>query len=364
MTTQVLIIGAGAIGLSSAFALARTGQRVTLIDRAVAGGESTWAGAGILSPLLPWDYGPEINDLARRGGQLWPEWAALLERQSGVDPEYRRSGMLALDIADVGYTEQWCRAHDWPIGEPPAELARWTGSHRTLWLPGVGQLRNPRLVQALERALRTMGVDVLTGVAARGLAYENSAVAGVHTGQGLLQADQYVLAAGAWSAALLDGHRAGLDIQPVRGQILLFKARPNLLPCIIQQNGHYLVPRADGHILAGSTIEFVGYDKATTEAARAELLAFARGLLPELDESAIIKQWAGLRPGSPKGIPTIARHPTYDNLYVNGGHFRYGVTMAPASAEILARLIVGTGDSLDPARYAWPGLEDAQLDKV
>lgn len=355
MATHVLIIGAGAIGLSSALALSQTGRRVTLIDRGATGGESTWAGAGILSSLPPWGYSAEVNDLIRRGSRLWPEWAERLKQQSGIDPEYRRSGMLALDIADSILAEQWCREQDYPIADAPAELAhliRRPG--QALWLPEIGQVRNPRLAQALSQSLRSMGIDILTDRAVLGLVREASAIAGVNTAQGLVQADQYVLAAGAWSQGLLDKQADGLDIHPVRGQMLLFKTPPGLLPCIVYRDGHYLVPRADGHILAGSTLEYVGFDKDTTESAHAELLAFAQEVLPALDESKIVRQWAGLRPGSPKGIPTIARHPVYDNLYINSGHFRYGVTMAPASAEILTRLITGAGESLDPKPYAWP----------
>ena len=355
MTTHVLIIGAGAIGLSSALALAQAGHRITLLDRGPAGGESTWAGAGILSSLPPWGYGPEIDDLVRRGSRLWPEWAEQLKRISGLDPEYLPSGMLALDIADRAAAEQWCHDHDWLLAEPPATASRLI--HRpdqALWLPEVGQLRNPRLAQALRQAVQNLGGDIQSHRAALNLVFEHDRIAGVATADGLLRADCYVLAAGAWTQTLLGAASEGLNIHPVRGQILLFKAQAGLLPCIVYRNGQYLVPRADGHILAGSTLEFVGYDKTTTGAAHAELLGFAQDVLPKLKASALVRQWAGLRPGSPKGIPTIARHPRYDNLYVNSGHFRYGVTMAPASAEILARLIIGTGDSLDPAPYAWP----------
>lgn len=355
MTTHILIIGAGAVGLSSAFSLAQAGYRITLLDRGPAGGESTWAGAGILSSLPPWGYGPEINELIRRGSRLWPEWAEQLKRLSGLDPEYLPSGMLALDIAEHGLAEQWCRDHGWRLAEPPATVSRLIRQpSQALWLPEVGQLRNPRLAQALRLAVTKLGVDIRTNSTALNLVYEHGHVAGVATSDGMLKADSYVLAAGAWTQALLGKDADGLDIHPVRGQILLFKAAPNLLPCIVYRNGLYLVPRADGHILAGSTLEYVGYDKNTTEAAHDALLSFAQDVLPELNASAIVRQWAGLRPGSPQGIPTIARHPRYDNFYVNSGHFRYGVTMAPASAEILARLITGEGDSLAPSTYAWP----------
>jgi glycine oxidase len=356
MPTQILILGAGVIGLTSAYALAQAGYQVTLIDRGPAGGESTWAGAGILSPLLPWDYGPEVNALALRGSRLWPDWAGQLRRQSGIDPEYLQSGMLALGLPDVDLDRQWCERHDWTAATPPEHLAPLLAEReQALWLPGIGQMRNPRLAQALARALQSQGVSIEDKQPIVELLTGKDKVVGVRTSQGTLEADLYILAAGAWSQALLGKHSAGLQITPVRGQILLFQAEPGLLPCIVYKQGHYLVPRRDGHILAGSTLEAASFDKRTTEAARRELLAFAQGILPQLDESWIVRHWAGLRPGSPDNIPTIARHPELTNLYANTGHFRYGVTMAPASAEILLSLLTETTCPTDPSPYRWPG---------
>ena len=352
---HVIVIGAGAIGLSSALSLAQAGCRVTVLDRGPAGGESTWAGAGILSSLPPWAYGPEVNRLIQRGCQLWPEWAERLKQQSGIDPEYLPSGMLVTDIDDRTSAEHWCQEHDWASAEPPAALSRFIPRpDRAIWLPHVGQLRNPRLAQALHGSARALGIEVKTDHAVLDLVREDGRIVAAKTEQELIQADLYVLAAGAWTQTLLGEASAGLDIRPVRGQILLYKAEPGLLPCIVYRDGHYLVPRSDGHILAGSTLEEAGFDKHTTEAARDELSRFTQAVLPELDPSALVRQWAGLRPGSPRNIPTIARHPRFDNLYVNCGHFRYGVTMAPASAEILTRLIAGSGDAIDSSPYAWP----------
>lgn len=355
MPTQILILGAGVIGLTSAYALAQAGYQVTLIDRGPAGGESTWAGAGILSPLLPWDYGSAVNDLAQLGSRLWPAWAGQLHRQSGIDPEYLPSGLLALDLPDASGARQWCEQHGLAAASPPARLAPLLGQsdEQSIWLPEVGQMRNPRLAQALTASLSAMGVTIRSHQPVFELLTCEDLVTGVRTAQGVLQADLYLLAAGAWSQSLLGEQSARLAISPVRGQILLFQAEPDLLPCIVYKQGHYLVPRADGHILAGSTLEAAGFDKRTTEEARQELLAFAQGILPALDESKIVRQWAGLRPGSPDNIPTIARHPELANLYANTGHFRYGVTMAPASAEILTGLLTGTPCPIDPRPYGW-----------
>jgi glycine oxidase len=135
--------------------------------------------------------------------------------------------------------------------------------------------------------------------------------------------------------------------------MLLYRTKPGRLPCIVHEGGHYLVPRSDGHILAGSSLEEVGFDKATTATAHAELHAFVARMLPDVAAAGPVRHWAGLRPGSPGNVPIIDRHPELINLYANTGHFRYGVTLAPASAEMLAHLALGTASSIDITPYRW-----------
>ena len=129
-----------------------------------------------------------------------------------------------------------------------------------------------------------------------------------------------------------------------------------MLTKIIRQNDIYLVARRDGHILAGSTREDVGFDKSTTEAAKELFFDRALDLLPELQEAQIVRQWAGLRPGSPDNVPTIDRHPQLQNLYINSGHFRYGLTMAPASACLLSNMLSQRAQPIDVAPYRWQAL--------
>jgi glycine oxidase len=162
-----------------------------------------------------------------------------------------------------------------------------------------------------------------------------------------------VLTAGAWSRGLLGGHAMDIRIKPMRGQMLLYRLAPGTLEHILYSEDFYLIPRRDGHILAGSTVEDVGFDKSSTPQAAADLRRKASRLLPALADAPVVKHWSGLRPGSPENIPTIARHPNFDNLYLNAGHFRYGVTMAPASAEMLADLMAGRPPAL-AADYAFP----------
>lgn len=352
-----LIIGGGINGLLPAYLLRMAGLEVRLLDKGATGRESSWAGAGILSLLPPWGYAPAVDAMARRGRALWPEWSERLLQASGVDPEYLPCGMAVLAPRAREAAMAWCGEHGEAVAQLPAALSH-LGDGDSLWLPDVAQARNPRIMQGLRAAAIQAGVEISEHTAANSLLTDGGRVIGVETTDGLISADIVLVAAGAWSGDLLAEMGHAPEIAPVRGQIVLFKAEPCLLPCVVYRDGHYLVPRADGHILAGSTLEDAGFDKTTTLEARVDLLNFAYGLLPALREAEIVAHWAGLRPGSPGNLPTIGRHPRLENLYVNSGHFRYGVTMAPAAAEVLLHHILGAATPIDPGPYAWTAQSD------
>lgn len=344
MDSDFLIVGGGVIGLSSALELARQGARVTILERGVCGGESSWAGGGILSPLPPWDYPAAVTDLTQLSCRLFPEWVGRVAEISGIDPEYRVSGMRVMPPFDAEKAAQWCAGHG----------VRLEQDGEGLWLPDVAQVRNPRLIKALRLALERMGVRIVERAEVTGIVSTEDRVERLDTTAGPFAAEHYVVAAGAWSKKLLGKQGVQLDIKPVRGQMLLYKAQPGMLRHIILRNGTYLIPRDDGHILVGSTLEDAGFDKATTEEARVALHARALGMLPQLAQAEFIQHWAGLRPAAPGNIPTIARHPQLENLFLNSGHFRYGVTMAPASAQILANRLFNREQPFDVSSYDWP----------
>ena len=148
-------------------------------------------------------------------------------------------------------------------------------------------------------------------------------------------------------------HALHLDVKPIRGQILLFKFDTAPFRNILVRAGLYLIPRRDGHVLVGSTLEDVGFDKSTTPEARASLLHKVCEILPAWRDQVPIQHWAGFRPGSPDNIPTIGRHPNLTNLYANTGHFRYGVTMSLASAELLLNEIELSPQPIPSADYSW-----------
>ena len=352
MDTDALIVGAGIIGLSSALALIQRGAKVTLLERGTVGGESSWAGGGILSPLCPWDYSDAVTQLTTRGAALFPAWVEALHPASGIDPEYQVSGMLVLPPFDAELARQWCAAHALLLQETTHE------KHEALFLPEVAQVRNPRLVRALRQQVEALGGRIIEHCAVHDIRSEGQRVSALHTDQGEFSAQDYIVSAGAWSKQVLGKFAVQLEIKPMRGQMLLFKFDAPPLRHIVLQRDLYLIPRRDGHLLVGSTLEDVGFDKGITQTAYADLRQRAQAVLPQLRDMPLIQHWAGLRPGSPHNIPVIGRHAQMRNLYLNSGHFRYGVTMAPSSVEILLNTMEGKPQPFDitPYQTGWGSL--------
>jgi glycine oxidase len=351
INSNYIIIGAGIAGLATAQLLLKQGTAVTLLDRGLVGQESSWAGAGILSPLCPWDYPDVVTDLTNRGAALYPQWVAELQAATGIDPEYDVSGLkilLSLDVSslgvsslDISLAQRWCEEHEVRL-ECQAE---------NLFLPDVAQVRNPRLIQALRKHVEILGGKIVEQCEVLEIATKVDCVQSITTTLGEFRSDNFIVCAGAWSRQVLGQHALQLDIKPMRGQMLLYKFDSPPLGNIILYDGVYLIPRRDGHVLVGSTLEDAGFDKSTTTDACDFLKLRALQILPQLRDMPLIQHWSGLRPASPHNIPTIGRHPHLKNLYVNSGHFRYGVTMAPSSAEILLNEITGIPSALDIAPY-------------
>lgn len=345
MNVDFLIVGAGVAGLASAQRLLLQGASVTLIERGEVGRESSWAGGGILSPLCPWDYPDEVTRLTSLGAKLFSQWTVDLHNATDIDPEFDVSGMLVLPPFELPLAQQWCREHQFAL----------VINEDALLLPQVAQVRNPRLVQALRQHVEILGGRILERCEVSQIATEGDRVRAIITSQGEMCADRYIVCAGAWSKQVLGQYALQLDIKPVRGQMLLYKFAASPLQHIVLQDGLYLIPRRDGHLLVGSTLEDVGFDKSTTVEARISLQQRAQLILPALKDMPVVQHWSGLRPGSPRNIPVIGQHPDLQNLYLSSGHFRYGVTMAPASVEILLNELNGAKQPFDvnPYRAGW-----------
>ena len=355
--TDIVVIGAGLIGMMCARELARAGARVTLLERGEAGRESSWAGGGILSPLYPWRYPDAVSVLARWSQQAYPTLVEALREESGIDPERLDSGLLILDAEEKAVARLWADRFGARLelrdsaGVRALEPALGLAVAEALWLPEVGQVRNPRLTQALRGAVLRAGVELREHTEVRSLRIESGRVRGVETATGTIAAEQVVVAGGAWTAGLLADTGLELPVEPVRGQMLLFRAAPDLLRHISLYQGRYVIPRRDGRVLVGSTLERVGFDKATTETARADLHQAALQLVPALADCPLEQHWAGLRPGSPSGIPCVGPHPHCAGLYLNVGHYRNGVVLGPASVRLLVDQLLGRPSFTAPEPY-------------
>lgn len=354
---QIIIIGSGIVGLLTAFKLAKLGHQITILEKNHQGFESSWAGGGIVSPMYPWRYSPAVTDLAQLAQAEYPLLAKELLALTGINIELVVSGMLMLETDDkrdaIVWGEQYQQSvfelNQHQIIELNANLAHFK---QGIWLPYIANVRNPRLLQALLVATEKLGVKRIIGAEVKQFVIDNNQVVGVKTqDQQYYQAEHFVMATGAWTAQLAQQLQLNLPIRPIKGQMLLYKLDKPMLKQIVLHQGHYLIPRVDGHILCGSTLENTDFDKSTTEQAYQLLTASAQRILPLLASYQPIKQWAGLRPASPNGIPFIGKHPQLANMWFNAGQFRNGLVLAPASAQLLVEQMLGLKTTIKATAY-------------
>jgi glycine oxidase len=346
-SADVVILGGGVIGLTSAYYLARAGARVQLLDKGDFGQEASWAGAGILPPGETSHARTPLEQLRGQSSAAFPQLSAELKELTGIDNGYLRSGGLEF-LGQQGDAA----AHEWR-GEGvemqrlnaaetrQLEPALAEGIGAALFLPGMAQVRNPWHLRALQEACVRLGVTLRARQAATEFITRDSRVVAARTSAGDIPGDTFVVAAGAWSDQLLGQLGLSLGIQPVRGQIMLLHPAVPLLKHIVLWGAQYMVPRGDGRILVGSTEEEAGFDKSTTVAGIHGLMHLAFKLVPALMDAPLEKCWAGLRPGSPDAAPFIGRVPGWDNAYIAAGHFRAGIQLSPGTGMLLRDLILG-----------------------
>jgi len=357
--SDILIIGGGIIGMLTARELSLAGMTVTIVEQGKTGQESSWAGGGILSPLYPWRYSAPVSTLAKWGQAFYPELIDEIFSATGLDAELIQNGLLVLDDEQetaLVWAKKWQTnlqiIENREIVELESALSReLTESKRAIWMPEVSQVRNPRLVKALRKYIEQRGVRLKEQVKVQDFIIKDNKVCGVKTSSGEILADQVIVAGGAWSADLLKKINISINIEPVKGQMILFKAEPGQIKRIILSEERYVIPRRDGRVLVGSTLEYTGFDKAISPQARDELYQEAIRIVPELRNSEVEHHWAGLRPGSADGVPYICAHPELNGLYINSGHFRNGVVLGPASARLMADIVLQRASVLDKEDY-------------
>lgn len=353
-----VVVGGGLIGMMTARQLARDNMKVLVLDQGPLGSESSWAGGGILSPLYPWRYADAISRLARYSHQHYREYAEALHAESGIDPEWTQTGLLILDTAERQAANHWANQYQWKLqainnAKDLNVIEPGLGSEQdsALWLPEVAQLRNPRLVKSLKGSLDHYRIDYAEYEGVTALEQADNRITAVNTASRRIPTERVIVTAGAWSAAILRGTGVNVAVEPVRGQMLVFKAEQNVVQHTILAQDHYLIPRRDGRVLMGSTLEYVGFDKATTAVAKDELTRRAIALIPQLADYPIEKHWSGLRPGSPEGIPYIGADQRVDGLFYNCGHFRNGVILGLASVTLLTDMMLNRPSFMDAQAF-------------
>jgi glycine oxidase len=357
-TPDITIIGGGITGLLTAREFYNAGATVAVIEKSQLGQESSWAGGGILLPIYPWRQSDAITRLVLQSLRLYPNLAAQLLADTGLDPEWTPCGMLITQNPDYAAAVDWCATNAISHAPAPADLLAnlHAQTDHPLWLPDIAQARNPRLLKSLQQDLRNKGVPLYEQCELTGIACEKNHIRTIGTTRGEFAVGHLVVATGAWTGDLFQQFFADVSrdlpqVNPVKGQMLLFDAEPDTLRYMVLDGDHYLIPRRDGKILVGSTVEHAAFDKTTTAVAKDKLTAFALALLPALKNHPLIKHWAGLRPGTEQGIPYIDLHPEIDNLSINAGHFRNGLVMGPAAAQLLVDKVLNRPPQVAPEPY-------------
>jgi glycine oxidase len=357
-TPDITIIGGGVIGLLTARELINAGATVTVLEKNLIGQESSWAGGGILLPLYPWRQHEAISHLVIQSLKLYPALAQQLAEYTSTNPQWRTCGLLITQNPDASAAANWCADNAIPVEAANPTLYSTLNTHPNtpLWLPTIGQIRNPRLLKSLKQDLLNKGVILREHCHITTATVEHNRITDLNSNAGKIGISQLIIAAGAWSQQVYGQlfpqfSAVSPQIAPVRGQMLLYQAEPETLAHIILDGDRYLIPRSDGKIVVGSTVENQGFDKSTTSDAKNQLQNFAENLLPALKKFPLIQHWAGLRPGTRDGVPYISKHPIINNLSINAGHFRNGLVMAPASAQLMVDLILNRPSCVDPSPY-------------
>ncbi len=352
---QCAVIGGGVIGLTLAFRLAQRGFDVAIFDKGQVGLEASWAGAGILPPINQRDPIHALDRLKQLSHRLHPELSNELFELTGVDNEFQPCGGIHLastmgeSAALYGSCELWTREkiqfekldrESLAELEPHLSSFAKTNFKNAIHFPEESQIRNPRHLKALVAACKKSGVQLLQECKVKSISKKNGLFE-LQTEQHRFNAENVCVTAGAWTTGLLRGIGSKSEVVPIKGHMLLFKLPSRCFSRVLNEGNRYLVPRKDGHVLVGSSEEETGFDKSLSESEIANLKTFARGILPILDDSKLVKTWTGLRPMSFDQIPYVGQHSEIENLFIATGHYRGGLQLSTGTAHVLTQLISG-----------------------
>ena len=353
-TSDILVIGAGVIGLSIVRELRKRrlgGMRV--LEKGSVGREASWAAAGILAPQVEADASDAFFELAYESNRMYDRFAAELFDETGIDVELDSTGTLYAafyeeDSREFDVRFAWQKAAGLKIERLTTnETLKIEPSispqvRESLLFPDDRQVENRKLVEALSRFADLNDVEIRENQVVQRILVAQNRVLGVRTADGEFFADTVVIATGAWTSFIeLGENTLPVEVKPIRGQMINFRPARAEIKRVIYSRSGYLVPRADGRLLAGATVENAGFDKRTTGDGISRLKEIASEIAPLLANVEISDQWAGLRPMASDGQPVIGRVPEIEGLFIATGHYRNGILLTPITAKLIADEIAG-----------------------
>ena len=361
---DVIVVGGGVIGCAIAYYLAREGVRVEVVERGEIGGEASGAAAGMLAPLTEVEDEGPFQQLCLESLCMFPALVAALYDETGIDTEYLPSGILRVALNDEEERRLRCVYHStdclplhWltPDDLHSLEPSLSPAIKGAVFSPDEHQVNADRLTQAFARAAARRGTTLRRYVSVRRLLTEKGRVTGVRTAEGDLTAGHVVLAAGPWTRRLAASLGVDLPVFPVRGQMMALPSK-SALRHIVWGSAGYLVPKANGLVFVGATVEKAGFRCRTTAAGLRTLTKVASMLAPRVSAIAPVDSWAGLRPGSVDGLPLLGSLPEWEGVSVATGHYRNGILLSPVTGRLIARSVIeGSTDgamvSFSPNRF-------------
>jgi len=355
MQCEVAVIGGGVIGLSCAWRLAQNGIKVLLLERGEIAREASWTAGGMIAPGCELLHHPGDADLALsrfcfHSRDLYADFAAELFDFTGIDVElslagakstftdWRTPGILLL--GEKNQSLEWSSKTEYFDLSTLPYLSPQTHQRPALWLPDEGQVDNRKLTLALAQAARHSGVQIWEDAPVRNIVCEGEEVSYVESAAGKVYAEKVILCAGAWS-----GQVQGLPeackppIRPVAGQMLALRPGADIDRVIYVKPDTYLIPRRDGRLVLGSSVEETGFQKITTTEHAERKWRDAVEVIPALAESEVVEHWCGFRPAAPDALPIMGQS-EIKNLYIATGHHRNGILMTPATAELMTEHVL------------------------
>ena len=362
---DVALIGGGVIGCAIAWRLATSGLKTIVVERNEPGMEASFAAGGMLAAQAESDPAARLFPLALSSRNAYPKFVQDLEAASSTNVAYRSEGTLVVSLRaeddeelESNYAAQTEAGLDVELLTDREVLDLEPSINSSvrfaLRLPGDHQVDNRLLVRALEQAARKSGAEFSLGTEAFEVCAAEGHVRSISTSSGSILTKNAVIAAGCWSgnltlpSTLLS--RAG--VSPVRGQMMAFSAPASILGSVLYSTRGYVIPRSTGIIIAGSTTEYAGFTKTTTEAGLATIEAAAAEILPALSNLPIVERWAGLRPGTADDLPVLGEDPIVKGLYYATGHYRNGILLTPITAQVITELILNGRTSTDISTFS------------